>query len=85
MSSSSRTRSTTPFSARRLERFLLVSWESGATPIVVLTKADACPDLPAALAEVEAAALGAPVLALSVRTGQGIASCASAWRARPPC
>ncbi len=60
------------FSARRLERFLLVSWESGATPLVALTKADACADLPAALAEVESAALGAPVLALSVRTGQGI-------------
>jgi ribosome biogenesis GTPase len=61
------------FSARRLERFLLVSWESGATPLVVLTKADACPDLAAAVAEAEAAALGAPVLALSVRSGLGIA------------
>ena len=60
------------FSARRLERFLLVSWESGATPIVALTKADAAPDLAAAVAEAEAAALGAPVLALSVPTGQGI-------------
>ena len=37
-----------------------------------LTKADACPDLAAAVAEAEAAALGAPVLALSVRTGLGI-------------
>jgi ribosome biogenesis GTPase len=61
-----------PFSARRLERFLLVGWESGAVPLVVLTKADACADLPAALAEAEAAALGAPVLALSVRTGAGV-------------
>ena len=60
------------FSARRLERFLLVAWESGATPLVVLTKADAHPDVAHALAEAEAAALGAPVLALSVRTGQGI-------------
>ncbi len=60
------------FSARRLERFLLVSWESGASPLVVLTKADACDDLEAAVAEVEAAALGAPVLALSVHTGHGI-------------
>ena len=37
-----------PFSARRLERFLLVAWESGAVPLVVLTKADACADLAAA-------------------------------------
>ena len=61
-----------PFSARRLERFLLVAWESGATPLVVLTKADAHPDLAAAVAEAEASALGAPVLALSVRTGLGL-------------
>ena len=61
-----------PFSPRRLERFLLVAWESGATPLVVLTKADAHPDLAAAVAEAEASALGAPVLALSVRTGLGL-------------
>ncbi|HET6171471.1 MAG TPA: ribosome small subunit-dependent GTPase A [Gaiellales bacterium] len=61
-----------PFSSRRLERFLLVAWESGATPLVVLTKADARPDLEDALAEAEAAALGAPVLAVSVRTGLGV-------------
>ena len=61
-----------PFSARRLERFLLVAWESGAVPLVVLTKADVCPDLPVAAMEAEAAALGAPVLALSVRTGLGL-------------
>jgi ribosome biogenesis GTPase / thiamine phosphate phosphatase len=61
-----------PFSSRRLERFLLVAWESGATPLVVLTKTDAHPDLPAALAEAETAALGAPVLALSVRSGLGL-------------
>jgi ribosome biogenesis GTPase / thiamine phosphate phosphatase len=60
------------FSARRLERFLLVAWESGATPLVVLTKADACAELARAVAEAELAALGSPVLALSVRTGQGI-------------
>ena len=60
------------FSARRLERFLLVSWESGATPLVALTKADAHPDVAGAVAEAEAASLGAPVLPLSVHTGEGI-------------
>jgi len=60
------------FSGRRLERFLLVAWESGATPVVALTKADASSDLAAAIAEAEAAALGAPVLAVSVRSGAGI-------------
>ena len=61
-----------PFSARRLERFLLVAWESGAAPLVVLTKADACADLATAVAEAEAAALGVPVLALSVHTAAGL-------------
>jgi ribosome biogenesis GTPase / thiamine phosphate phosphatase len=61
-----------PFAARRLERFLLVAWESGATPLVVLTKGDACTDLGAAVTEAETAALGAPVLALSVHTGLGL-------------
>lgn len=61
-----------PFSARRLERFLLVAWESGAVPLVALTKADACAGVATAVAEAEAVALGAPVLALSIRTGQGI-------------
>jgi ribosome biogenesis GTPase len=61
-----------PLAARRLERFLLVAWESGATPLVVLTKADAQPALADAVAEAEAAALGAEVLALSVRTGLGL-------------
>ena len=61
-----------PFAARRLERFLLVAWESGATPLVALTKADACSDLEAAVEQAESAALGTQVLALSVRTGQGV-------------
>ena len=73
------------FSARRLERFLLVAWESGATPLVVLTKADASADLAAAVAEAEAAALGAPVLALSVRTGRASTSSGRGSRARPRC
>ena len=34
------------FNLRRLERYLAVAWESGAAPVVVLTKADLCADLP---------------------------------------
>src|SRR4030095_11215093 len=30
------------FSVRRIERYLLVTWESGATPIIVLSKSDLC-------------------------------------------
>src|ERR671929_2286214 len=57
---------------RRVERYLAVAWSSGATPVVVLTKADLCDDVPAAVAEVADDALGVEVLAVSVRTGEGV-------------
>lgn len=53
------------FNLRRIERYLAVAWESGAQPVVVLTKADLHPDPAAATAQVETLALGAPVVALS--------------------
>jgi ribosome biogenesis GTPase / thiamine phosphate phosphatase len=56
---------------RRVERFLTLAWESGATPVCVLTKTDKCPDLAAALEEVERVSPGVeiyPVCGLD-RTG----------------
>ena len=57
---------------RRLERYLALGWESGAEPVVVLTKADLCPDVEAAVLEVELTAIGVPVHAVSNVTGEGI-------------
>jgi ribosome biogenesis GTPase len=57
---------------RRLERFLALAWESGAQPVVLLTKADLCDDLPDVVASVTSAAPGAPVHAVSSLTGEGI-------------
>jgi ribosome biogenesis GTPase len=57
---------------RRIERYLAVAWASGATPVVVLTKADLCPDVPAALALVAEDAVGVDVLAVSAVTGDGL-------------
>ncbi len=60
---------------RRLERQLVVAWDSGAEPVVVLTKADAVSDpaeLDRLLAEVAAVAEGVEVLAISVVTGQNL-------------
>ncbi|MGI8421033.1 MAG: ribosome small subunit-dependent GTPase A [Gaiellaceae bacterium] len=62
---------TSGLNPRRIERYLATAWESGAQPVVVLTKADLCDDLPAALAEVEAVAFGVPVLPISSVTGEG--------------
>jgi ribosome biogenesis GTPase len=64
-------------SLRRLERYLALAYESGAEPVIVLTKADLCEDLPDRVAEVEAIAFGAPVLAVSAVTGQGLTELAS--------
>ncbi len=57
---------------RRIERFLAMAWGSGATPLLVLTKADLCDDVPAAVALVAQDAVGVPVLALSAVTGAGL-------------
>lgn len=57
---------------RRLERYLTVGWESGASPVVVLTKADLCGDVDAVVVEVESVAVGVPVHAVSNLTGEGI-------------
>ncbi len=57
---------------RRLERYATAAWDSGATPVVVLTKADLAADLPAAILEAEATAPGVAVVATSAVTGEGL-------------
>lgn len=59
---------------RRIERYLAVAWASGATPVVVLTKADLCADVPAAVAQVAEDAVGVDVLPVSAVTGSGLAA-----------
>ena len=61
------------FNVRRLERYLAMAWESGAQPVVLLTKTDLADDVTPFLDEVEATTLGScPVQAVSARTGEGI-------------
>jgi ribosome biogenesis GTPase / thiamine phosphate phosphatase len=61
---------------RRVERLLALAWESGAQPVVVLGRADLCPDwgtdVATELAALAAVAPGVQVLALSCYTGQGV-------------
>jgi ribosome biogenesis GTPase / thiamine phosphate phosphatase len=59
------------FNPRRLERYLTAAWDSGADPVLVLTKLDVCDD-PGKLLEAEAVAIGLPVLAVSNVTGEGV-------------
>ncbi|WP_405000733.1 ribosome small subunit-dependent GTPase A [Kitasatospora cathayae] len=56
----------------RIERFLALAWESGAEPLVVLTKADLVDDAEFIRADVEAVAPGVTVLVVSAETGEGI-------------
>jgi ribosome biogenesis GTPase / thiamine phosphate phosphatase len=57
---------------RRLERYLASAWQSGAQPVVVLTKADLADDPEGDIAEAESVAFGSPVLAVSAVTGEGM-------------
>jgi ribosome biogenesis GTPase / thiamine phosphate phosphatase len=60
------------FSLRRLERYITTAWDSGAEPVVVLTKSDLCADVGDALLQVESVAIGVPVYPLSNVTGVGL-------------
>ena len=60
------------FNPRRLERALVLAWQSGAQPVVLLNKADVASDLPARRAEIEAVASGVPVCVVAAKHGQGL-------------
>ena len=62
---------TSPPNPRRLERELVLAFDSGAQPVVILTKSDAVPD-GGAVEAVAHVALEVPVLVVSSRTGEGI-------------
>jgi ribosome biogenesis GTPase len=57
---------------RRLERYLAVAWESGAEPVVLLSKADLLDDIEAILADIERVATGATVVIVSSFDGRGV-------------
>jgi ribosome biogenesis GTPase len=60
------------FNLRRIERYLTTAWDGGARPVIVLNKADLVDDLGAVIAQVETVASGAPIHAMSSKTGAGV-------------
>lgn len=60
------------FSVRRLERYVAVAWESGAVPVVLLSKADLADDLAGFRLAAETTAPGVDVIAVSIVSGEGI-------------
>jgi len=60
------------FNLRRIERYLVLACESGARPIIVLNKADLCPDVCERVAAVRGIAFDVPVHPISAMEGQGL-------------
>ena len=60
------------FNIRRLERYLIAAWDSGATPVIVLTKADLCENVDNAVQQVETVAFGIDIVVVSSILGQGL-------------
>jgi ribosome biogenesis GTPase len=60
------------FNVRRLERYVTVAWESGATPVVLLSKSDLADDLEAFRLAAATTATGVEIIAVSAITGEGI-------------
>ncbi len=60
------------FNPKRLERYLTLSWQSGATPVILLTKADLVEDYWDYLTQVERVAAGVNTHVISAHTGHGL-------------
>ena len=61
------------FNLRRLERYLVAGWDSGAKPVIVLTKADLSDDVERYVKEVESIAIGVEIFVTSCYTRRGLA------------
>lgn len=59
------------FNIRRIERYLGIAWDSGASPVIVLTKSDLCDNISEKLAELDTVAIGADVIVTSSMSEDG--------------
>lgn len=59
------------FNIRRLERYISIAWDSMATPVIILTKADLCDSVLEKQIEVEAVAIGIDIIVTSSMSGEG--------------
>ncbi|MGW4967985.1 ribosome small subunit-dependent GTPase A [Nonomuraea sp. NPDC004186] len=67
-----------PLNPSRIERLLALAWESGAQPVIVLTKADQSADPGQAVTAITELAPGVEIIATSAATGQGMDTLAAA-------
>ena len=68
------------FNLRRLERYLLLAWDSGARPVIILNKSDLCADPEAAACDVAGIAPGVRIITASAATGSGVQEISSCMR-----
>jgi len=64
--------STQDVNSRRIERYLTMAWQSGASPVVVISKADLADSTEDVRVELESIAMGTPVVVTSAVTGEGV-------------
>lgn len=65
------------FNVRRMERYLTITWESGANPVIVLSKADLCDDVSEKVAETKSVAFGVPIHVVSAANDEGLGALGS--------
>ncbi|GIN86429.1 ribosome small subunit-dependent GTPase [Heyndrickxia sporothermodurans] len=65
------------FNLRRIERYVLTAWESGANPVIILSKADLCDEIEQRIQEVESIAFGVPIHAISAEQNIGVEALAT--------
>ncbi len=60
------------FNPSRIERYLVLAWDSGTNPVIVMNKTDLCDDVDEKLELVSNVAMGVPIHAVSGETGDGL-------------
>lgn len=60
------------FNLRKIERYMTLMWDSGAEPVILLNKADDCPDYERYVMDAEAISYGIPIHPISAKEGFGM-------------
>lgn len=61
-----------PPSLKAIEKLMIMGWDSGATPVLVLSKIDACENLAKEMSRIENVSVGVETICCSVKTGEGL-------------
>ncbi len=62
------------FNLHRIERYLLLSWTSGALPVLILNKSDVCKNIDKKVEDLQVIAMGSPIHVMSAKDNSGLDS-----------